>query len=252
MLHKIEKPDDRPVICTISGNAGLGKTSLAATFPKPIFIRVEDGLQSIPVSHRPDAFPILSSVDDLWDQLDALKDEPHEYKTLVIDSITQLDTMLQQYIVETDTKKPSSINQALGGYGAGYAALAGMHGCVRKYASQLNNKGMHVVFIAHSDTETVDLPDQDAFSIYSIRIHKKSISHYIDNVDIVGFIRLETFTTGEGDRKKAISDGSRVITCHAIASAVSKNRYGITEDLPLIRGKNPFMGIIPTLTGDKK
>ena len=65
ILNSIAKPDDRPIICTITGDAGLGKTSMAATFPKPIFIRAEDGLQAIPVATRPDAFPILSNVDQL-------------------------------------------------------------------------------------------------------------------------------------------------------------------------------------------
>lgn len=252
MLDTIEKPADRPVICTISGNAGLGKTSLAATFPKPIFIRIEDGLQSVPLAQRPDAFPLVQTVDQLWSQLTALMKEKHDYKTVVIDSVTQLDTLFQQYIIDTDVKKPASINQALGGYGAGYAALSGLHGRVRKAAGILNDKGLNVVFIAHADTETLDLPDQDAYSVYTIRIHKKSIQHYIDNVDFVAFVKLETFTTGDGEKKKAISDGSRVITCHAVASSVSKNRYGITEDLPFEPGKNPFIGILPTMPTPKQ
>ena len=36
ILSSISKPVDRPVIGTIIGDAGLGKTSLACTFPNPI------------------------------------------------------------------------------------------------------------------------------------------------------------------------------------------------------------------------
>lgn len=258
MLDKIQKPADRPVICTISGNAGLGKTSLAATFPKPIFIRAEDGLQAVPMAQRPDAFPVLNSVDQLWDQLFALVKEKHDYKTLVIDSVTQLDTLFQAYIVDSDPINPASVNQALGGYGAGWSALSGMHGRVRKAAGILNETlGMHIVFIAHSDTESLDLPDQDAYSIYTIRMHKKSVQHYLDNTDLVAFVKLETYTKGkEKEPKRAISDGSRIITCHAVASGVSKNRFGITDDLPFEAGKNPFAGLVPGIdkptTGDKK
>ena len=93
ILSSIAKPNDRPIICTLTGDAGLGKTSLAATFPKPIFIRAEDGLQAIPASSRPDAFPILNTVEQLWEQLTALIKDEHDYKTLVIDSITQLDNL---------------------------------------------------------------------------------------------------------------------------------------------------------------
>src|SRR5690625_6100084 len=81
VLSTIKKPDDRPAIVTILGDSGLGKTSLACTFPKAIVIRAEDGLSAIPAEQRPDAFPVIQKVDDVWDQLMALIKEDHEYKT---------------------------------------------------------------------------------------------------------------------------------------------------------------------------
>lgn len=248
ILKSIAKPVDRPVICTITGDAGLGKTSLAATFPNPIFIRAEDGLQSVPEGSRPDAFPLIQDVDQLWQQLGALIKENHTYKTLVIDSVTQLDTLFSKHIVDSDPKLPKTINQALGGYGAGFQALSGLHGRVRTAAGILNERcGMHVVFIAHAETSTIELPDQDPYTRYDIRMQKKSVTHYIDNVDLVGFLKLETFTTGDGERKKAISDGKRILTAYATASNVSKNRFGIIEDLHVERGVNPLIGFIKTL-----
>ena len=249
MLSNIEKPQDRPIIATITGDAGVGKTTWAATFPKPIFIRAEDGLQAVPLAQRPDAFPVLTSPDDLWDQLTSLIKEEHDYKTLVVDSVTQLETMFGEHIIATDPKKPSSLAQAVGGYGAGYQAVSALHGRLRKAAKMLNEKrGMHVVFIAHSDVSTVELPDQDPYSRYELRLHKKSMPHYTDNVDLIAYLKLETFTTGDGDRKKAISDGTRVAVCYTAAAQISKNRYGITEDIHVAPGQNPLVGIIPTLT----
>lgn len=247
-LSQVQKPADRPVIATITGDSGMGKTSLAATFPKPIVIRAEDGLQAIPSDIRPDAFPVITSVDDVWEQMTALINEHHEYETLVIDSVTALERLFIQHVVDKDERKPKSINQALGGYGAGPSAVATLHQRVRKAAGILNSrKGMHVVFIAHADTETIELPDQDPYTRYSLRLGKKSVAPYVDDSDIVGFLKLQTYTRGDGERKKAISDGTRLLTCHAVASSVSKNRYGITEDLPFSEGVNPFTGIVPTL-----
>jgi hypothetical protein len=248
ILNSIAKPQDRPILCTITGDAGLGKTSLAATFPKPIFIRAEDGLQAIPKSNRPDAFPVVSTIDDLWEQLTSLIKEEHDYKTLVIDSITQLDNLFMNHIVDTDPKKPKTIAQALGGYGAGFQALSSLHGRVRKAAGILNEvKGMNIVFIAHSETETIELPDADPYTRYNIRMQKKSVSHFVDNVDMVGYLKLETHTIGDGDRKKAISDGTRLLVTYATAANISKNRYGITEDLVVIAGQNPLINLIPSI-----
>lgn len=249
VFNTIEKPKDRPAIVTVLGDSGLGKTSLAATWPKPIVIRGEDGLQAIPVEKRPDAFPVLSNADQLWEQLTSLVREEHDYQTLIVDSVTALERLFISDVVDNDPKKPKSINQANGGYGAGLAAVAAMHQRVRKACGLLNErKNMHIVFIAHADTETIELPDQDPYTRYSLRLGKRSVAPYVDDSDLVGFMKLQTFTTGTGDRKKALSDGTRLITCYAQASAVSKNRFGIEEDLVVENGKNPFVGIIPLLT----
>lgn len=253
ILAQVGKPQDGAVIATITGDAGVGKTSLAATFPKPIFIRAEDGLQSVPEASRPDAFPVLSKVEDLWEQLTALIKEEHDYKTLVIDSVTQLETMFGEHVMEADPKKPKSLAQANGGYGAGFSAVAALHGRVRKAAKVLKEKrGMNVVFIAHSDVTTIELPDQDPYSRYELRLHKKSMAHYVDNVDLVAYLKLETFTTGDGERKKAISSGNRIAVCYTAAAQVSKNRYGISEDIEVPHGKNPFVEFIPALQNKAK
>lgn len=247
-LSGISKPTDRSVIVTICGDSGLGKTSLACTFPNPIVIRAEDGLQAIPADTRPDAFPPLSSEKQLWEQLAALVTEEHPYKTLVIDSVTALERLFTQHVIESDPKQPRSINQALGGYGAGLAAVSALHQRVRKACGILNDrKGMHIVFVAHADTETIELPDQDAYTRYNLRLGKKSVAPYVDDSDVVGFLKLETFTTGDGERKKAISDGTRVLVTYATASNISKNRYGITEDIVVAIGQNPLTQFIPAL-----
>lgn len=248
----VEKPADKPVIATVLGDAGLGKTSLAATFPKPIVIRAEDGLQSIPVDQRPDALPVISSVEALWSQLTALIKEDHDYKTVIIDSVTALERLFIQDVIENDPKNPKGINQALGGYGNGTAAVAAQHERVRKACGILRDKkGMHVVFIAHAEVETIQPPDDEDYSRYSLRLGKKSVAPYTDDVDLVAFVKLQTYTkAGNGDKNKAISDGSRVVVCHATASNVSKNRYGIEEELPFEKGINPFIPYITTLQGN--
>jgi len=247
LLDSVEVPDDRPIICTITGDGGLGKTTLASCFPNPIVIRAEDGLQSLKKELRPSAFPLLQGVSDLWAQLGTLINQDHEYETLVIDSTSALERMFIDDVLASDPKA-KSINQALGGYGAGMSAVAAMHGRVRKAAGILNaKKGMHIVFVCHADTETMDLPDQDQYTRYSLRLAKKSVAPYVDDVDLVGFLRLETFTKGDGDKKKAFSDGTRIMVCYSTASCISKNRYGITEDITVEEGKNPLVNYVPSL-----
>jgi hypothetical protein len=194
------------------------------------------------------ALPIVQSSQQVLDQLNLLGAEDHIFKTVVIDSVTKLNIMIEQEIIASDPKKPASINQANGGYGAGLASAAERHRQIKAVCDQLiQYKGMNVVFIAHADSETVELPDQDAYTRYTLRMGKRAVTHYSDDVDILAFIKLKTFTSGSGERKKAISDGSRIITCYPTANHVSKNRYSITTDLPFEIGTNPLAEYVPAL-----
>lgn len=233
--------DDAPPIITICGDAGTGKTSLAATFPNPVVIRAEDGLKSIPKNQRPDAFPLLKTPDDLWNQLLWLGQEEHDYKTLIIDSVSRLEELFTAECLKKDGKA-KTLNTAMGGYGAGRQYVAAQHARVRKMAGRIAEKcGMAVIFISHADIETMRLPDVDDYQRYSLRLMKDSLPPYVDDVDMVAFVRLAAALRGDdGDRKKVVSNGDREVICHATAASVSKNRYGITETLEFTLGENPF------------
>lgn len=254
ILQTITNPADRPIIATICGDAGTGKTSLAATFPKPIFIRAEDGLASVS-GQDVAAFPLINKAEDCWDQLKALLFEEHPYRTLVIDSVSSLERIFIGDIMsipDNSGKLPKSLNTAMGGYGAGKSAVASMHQRVRKAAGMLNErKGMNIVFISHADIQTMRLPDVDDYQRYSLRLMPDSMAPYVDDVDMVGFIRLQSYLRGEdGERKKAISTGDRELIVYSTASSVSKNRFknaNITDPIEIVLGKNPIEQYWPAI-----
>lgn len=241
VLSTIQKPQKRAPVITLLGEAGVGKTSLAALFPKPIFMRIEDGMQSISESHMPDAFPIIKDIDDIREQMWALLREEHEYKTLVIDSVTAMDRIFEKHIIDTDPRQSKSITTAMGGYGAGFKAVAILHGGIRKLAGHINiERGMNIVFLAHADRETIDPPDTESYSRYTLRMNSKSLPHYLDDVDLVGMIQLERYVKDD----KAITSGRRIIKVTSSAASVTKNRYELTEDLIFDKGQNPFASIL--------
>jgi len=86
----------------------------------------------------------------------------------------------------------------------------------------------------------VDSPESESYMRATMRLNSKSVGHYSDNVDLVGFLKLKTYVAGEGEKKRAIGDGSRIITCYPTPSHISKNRFGITTDLPFDGITNPF------------
>ena len=246
-LASLSKPASKPVIATVLGEAGVGKTTFAATFPNPVIVPIEDGLQALDGQDIA-AFPLINSSNELMEVLESLATQEHDFKTVVFDSVTRLNEIFEREVVESDPKRPKSINQAMGGYGAGHSAVAQKHREFRDLCGALRDRfNMNVVFIAHADTETLELPDQDPFQRYTIRMNKRSVSAYVDNVDLVGLLRLKTFTTGDGDRKRAVADGTVELVTYPHPSGVSKNRFGINKALNVPFGENPLKEFIKSL-----
>jgi hypothetical protein len=240
---------------TIMGDPGTGKTTLAATFPKPIFIQVESGMESIPEDKRPASFPPLKGDTDLlMDQLRGLYAEEHDFKTLVIDSVTQLETEFCNKVIASDKNNPRTINQALSGYGSGYEAVAMEHLKVYKACEMLkDHRNMNIVFLAHTKIKSVDLPNVDPYMVYVPRMHEKSLQAYVHLAHLVGILREQVFVNGADTKSKIkkagkASSGGIVLTAYKTAWVPSaKNRCGITTDIPVELGVNPLVDYIPSL-----
>lgn len=241
ILSKATKQRTSGLVLTFVGAPGTGKTSTAATFPEPFLIRTqgEDVPRDMP--SLPDSIGVTESTEALWEQLKALLQDDHEYKTLIIDSITGLEQMFIQDVLSKDPKA-KGINQAFGGYGAGPSAVAANHMRVRKAVELLRSKrGMNTVFVAHADIGRIDPPDSEGFSQYTLRLSSKSMAPYTDSVDLVGFLRQDTILRGEeGERKRATGTDKIIMTTYLNPAFVSKNRLGINKDIIVERGVNPL------------
>ena len=242
-LKDLVSPTKRPLITTICGDGGIGKTSLASLWPAPVMIRTEDGSRSIEDRQDVAMFPVAKTSRDVFEAIQSLMSEKHAFKTVIIDSITQLNAIIEAETIAADGKA-KAINQALGGYGAGYAAASAVHRDIRESCQYLaDEKGMHVVFIAHADIETMDLPDQPQYTRYTMRINKKSISHYTDNVDLVAFIKLQVFTTGDGEKKKRPPVTSGLSRATRRRRTFQKTGLASRLTLFLQKGKTPLQNI---------
>ena len=245
-----------PLIITLCGSPGSGKTSLAATFPEPFIIRTQGEAVPRDVDNPPAGLaPVGNKPKDeggtqvwceseLFDQLMALVKEDHPYKTLILDTVTGLENLFVQNILAVQPPKQRTMNSAAGGYGSAWGLVVGKHSRVMKAAEVLRDrKGMHVVFLAHTSVVTVDLPDAQPYSKYELKLHAdKDVSKdcagiYTSNVDVVGFIKQETIFDANG---KAMTTDERRVVVGMSPANVSKNRLGIERELKFIKGENPF------------
>lgn len=227
----------KPPRILVYGTEGIGKSTFGAQAPKPIFVPTEDGLNEIAC----DKFPLAATYEDVIAALGELRTQPHDYETVVLDSLDWLerliwDRLCQQYGV-------SSIEKVDGGYARGYThALSFWREIIDHLNVLRHDRGMVVLLIAHSKVERFEDPESSPYDRYSPRLHKHAAALVCEWCDAVLFatrkFRTQSEDAGFG-RKRTIAHaigkdgGERILRCVGGPSCVAKNRYGIAEELPL-------------------
>jgi hypothetical protein len=158
---KIVKGKQRPPLRVVMyGVEGIGKTTLASQFPKPIILDTEDGSAHLDVDRVP-----CRTMADLQGAMHSLVRDPEGYQTVVIDSADWAERMAQEQLLRDEKK--DSIEQF--GFGKGYVMLAERLSRILALADQLLARGLNVVWVAHAKVVRVSPPDQtDGFDRYEI------------------------------------------------------------------------------------
>ena len=215
----------------IYGVSGVGKTTLAASAPSPVFLLTEDGVGTLDIT----AFPLACSFQGVMEALDALVDEPHDFQTLVVDSLDWLEPLIWKKVAADDGK--ASIEDF--GYGKGYVAALDQW---RAYLEKLNRlraeKGMAIVQIAHSVIKRFDSPEAEPYDRYEIKLHAKAAALVQEHSDCVLFAnyRVSTTKADVGFNKKvnrAVGSGERVLYTAERPAFLAKNRYGFPSSMEM-------------------
>jgi hypothetical protein len=91
LLTKIQRGRaSKPPRILVYGTEGIGKTTFASQTPSPIFIQTEDGMDHV----ASDRFPLAQTYDDVYASLRDIHHEPHDYGTLVVDSLDWLERLI--------------------------------------------------------------------------------------------------------------------------------------------------------------
>lgn len=195
------------------GRPGTGKTTLAGTFPKPIaYIDIRDkgtaslrGLKGIKVRS-------LESMEDLEDTLEFLKKHHKNYKTVVLDTVTQLQQMAVEELLEGRKLKQG---KRPGDWGtmsmSDWGSVSGKMKDILVQFRDLADLGLAVVFIAQEKVSQEEESEKVGSGSVLVTTVGPSVPKGVADVlqgavAVVGntFIRVRTITTEkEGKKKKS-------------------------------------------------
>jgi hypothetical protein len=223
-----------PWIVVIHGMPGIGKSSFAAQMPEPIFICAEThGADELDVGRYPDK---IGSWSDLRQAIRRLADEEHSFKTVVIDTIDEIEELAWRSVVDRDKKGAESIEDVGGGWQKGYrAAISDWRGLLADFERLIAKRGMNVCLIAHTTRRTFKNPLGENYQRWEPNVHELASQLLIGWAKEVLFFQLETFAVRADEKSaaKGVTSGVRVIRTVDSAAYVAKNRHSLPDPLPL-------------------
>lgn len=228
----------KPKIVGVCGDPGTGKSTFASQFPAPIFIQCEEGSNELDTSRG----PVIRTYGDFTNAIKELINDPHDFRTLVIDTADALELIMFEHICSSDKGDGSSMETARGGFQKAYKEL--LHTfwphILRGLHRLRDERGMGTVIIAHSADREVIPPDGEKYlqagpKLWQSKNGQDSVPDLLVGAcDAWGHFNAVVRTVDSADKKRKIGKGGTELVQHWYphASHVAKNRFGIKEPIP--------------------
>lgn len=243
----------KPRSWAIYGRAGTGKTTLAGTFPGPILlVDVKDeGTDSVSDVKGLDVFEVETS-DDLDELYWYLKENPKGYKTVAIDTVTQL----QQIRVEEVGESKGLKGKQAGDWGTltkqDWGSIASW---LKKVITDFRGLDMEVVFLAQDRVFNVGDEESDAGALdpeVGPRLSPSVMSHLCAAVHMVGhtFIREKVTQKKVNGKKVEVRNKEYCLRLGPNSYYITKLRKPRSIELPDFLSNPTYEDILEIVTGE--
>lgn len=214
----------------IAGPGKIGKTTFASQAPNAVGILTEDGADAVDAS----AFPLCSSLSDVYSAIGTLLKDEHDFESVFIDSLDWLEPLLHQHVCEAN--KWASIETP--GYGKGYIAAAEEWRTLLSGLEALRaQRNMAIILIAHDKIKRFESPLHEGYDQYTLKLHDRAGALVQEWADVIGWANYRIVTTqsdaGYGNKEtKARTTGERILHVEPHPAHMGGNRFGL-KNMPL-------------------
>jgi hypothetical protein len=208
------------------GVESVGKTTLAARMPDPVFLDVEKGSAHLDVPRQE-----VKTWTELLEVVKELASGSYGYKTVVLDSIDWAERLNHSDLCEQ--KKIKSLEEIP--YGKGFTMAAERMARFLNDLDRLVDAGIHVVLVGHAHVKRQEPPDQvQAFDRYELKLTKQASPLVKEWVDHLFFLNFKTrIVESESGKAKGRGGKERVLYTTHTAAYDAKTRSELADELPL-------------------
>lgn len=215
------------------GPEKIGKTSLAAQAPSPIFFQAkgETGLETLidagllpPTAHLPGE---LGSWDETLEGIQWLSESTHEFKTLVIDGVDSLQSLCFQHI------RDSQFGGDDGKFMAYHKGFAMAPNTWKELLASLDGlrvkRKMAIVMVSHVRVSKKKNPSGEDWTAYTPNLNEaiwEQTAAWLDAILFMDFYR-KVSEDGKGKGDASV----RTIYCEHDATYDAGNRFGLRDEI---------------------
>jgi len=155
----------------VYGQAGMGKTTLSLSAPKPLLLDFDNGIHRVNYGHQADTVQIHN-----WSEaIDVLKEDLSAYETIVVDTIGKMLDYIITYVCPVGNPRIQDwgkINQEFSSFNRSAAAC---------------NK--NIIYVAHRD-----LRKEADDNVFVPALREKSYTAIVTELDLLGYVEAKGTT----------------------------------------------------------
>jgi hypothetical protein len=229
-------PQARTQKVIIYGPEGVGKSTLAAQLPSPIFLDTEGSTAQLDVARVE-----VTTWHDLLRAVAEIHRMP-EFGTLILDTADWAERLAVASVLQNGSKK--SIEDF--GFGKGLVMVAEEFGRLLSALDGVVRGGKHVVLLAHSKVARFAAPDQTGeHDRYELKMSRQTTPLCKEWADAILFLNFKTKVVEVDGKKKGLGGKERVIQTTHSAAFDAKNRHGLEDEIPCdVRALDPIFSAV--------